>query len=223
MPATFGSRMYRFYTTLTAPRLPRGVVAMNPYVAAETRRLFRAYLDRYYADATPRTLAIGINPGRFGAGVTGIAFTDPVALADFCGIPNDYARRRELSSEFVYEFIEAFGGVQAFTRKAFLSAAAPLGFTRGGVNLNYYDVPALAKACTPFIEMSMERQIACGGRRDYAVVLGTGKNYEFLKKLNDKRGWFERLVAVDHPRFIMQYRRKKVRDYVAKYVEAFAP
>lgn len=222
MPATFGSRVYRFYTSLAPPRLPGGVRAMNPYADPVARRYVKAYLDRFYADTRPRLLAFGINPGRFGAGITGVTFTDPVALADFCGIANDLPRRRELSSVFIYDFIERFGGVRAFTSKCFLTAAAPLGFTRGGVNLNYYDVPALARACEPFVVASVERHLTIGGRRDRAIVLGRGKNLAFLERLNAKHRWFGRLVGLDHPRFILQYRRKRVAEYVDRYVEAFS-
>lgn len=218
---SFGSRIYRFYTRLVPPRLPAGVRAMNPYLDPVARRYVRKYLDAFYDDARPRLLAFGINPGRFGSGITGVTFTDPVVLANVCGIANDLPRRRELSSVFIYEFIERFGGIHAFTQRCFLTAVAPLGFTRGGVNLNYYDVPALARACTHFIEDSVERHVAIGGRRDRAIVLGAGANLKFLARLNERHGWFERLVGLDHPRFIMQYRRKRVGEYLDRYVEAF--
>ena len=218
----FGSRIYRFYTTLAAPRLPAGVRAMNPYRDRVARRYVKAYLDAFYADARPRLLAFGINPGRFGSGITGVTFTDPVALADYCGIANHLPRRRELSSVFIYQAIERLGGVRAFTKRCFLTAAAPLGFTRGGVNVNYYDMPALARACEPFIARSVERHIACGGRRDRAIVIGRGQNFAYMRRLNDEHGWFGRLDAVDHPRFILQYRRKRLDEYLKAYVEAFA-
>jgi hypothetical protein len=48
-------------------------------------------------------------------------------------------------------------------------------------------------------------------------VLGTGANYEFLSRLNEEEGFFEKLLAVEHPRFIMQYRRKRVDEFLAKY------
>ena len=86
---------------------------------------------------------LGINPGRFGAGVTGITFTDPVRLEKECGIPNNFDKRQELSSVFIYDFIAAWGGAEAFYSRFFLSAVFPLGFTREGRNLNYYDDPQL--------------------------------------------------------------------------------
>jgi hypothetical protein len=217
---TFASRAYRFYTRLREPRVPRGVGVMNPYLEASVRRSMRAFLDRFFADNRERTLILGINPGRFGAGITGVTFTDPVALADFCGIPNDLPRRRELSSVFIYDMIARYGGPEPFYAKFFLTAISPLGYTRDGLNLNYYDEPALAKAVTPFIVESLEQQIALGCRRDVAYVLGFGANRKFIEKLNASQRFFDRIVALEHPRWILQYRRKKVDFYVNKYLDA---
>src|SRR5207237_5309002 len=130
------------------------------------------------------------NPGRFGAGITGITFTDPVALGDDCGIPNHLPRRRELSSIFVYDVVNALGGATTFYRDFFLSAVCPLGFTRGGLNLNYYDDTRLARAVTPFIVSSVEKHLAFGGRRDHVVILGRGQNAKFFQALNTEHGWF---------------------------------
>lgn len=218
--STFGTRAYRFYLRLTRPKVPRGVTVMNPYRDPVVRRYVRRFLTRYFNDYRERALVLGINPGRFGAGVTGITFTDPVAMADFLGIPNHMPRRRELSSVFVYDMIHRFGGADAFYAKFFLTAISPLGYTRAGLNLNYYDEPSLSKAVTPFIVDSLEKQIALGCRRDIAIVLGFGANRRFLEQLNAEHRFFRRIVALEHPRWIMQYRRKKLDHYVDKYVAA---
>ena len=194
---------------------------MNPYTDARIRHYVHEFLERYFDDNQPRVLVFGINPGRFGAGITGITFTDPVALADLCGITNDLPRRRELSSVFVYDFIERFGGVRAFYRQFFLTATSPLGFTRAGRNLNYYDDPRLARAVTPFITHSIERQIALGGRRDHAIVLGRGPNMKFITRLNVEHGFFQEIHPLEHPRAIMQYRRRQLEHYLSRYVEVF--
>jgi hypothetical protein len=200
-----------------APRVPSGVTVMNPYTEPRTQVYVRTFLDKYFSDNDERTLIIGINPGRFGSGITGVTFTDPVALADELGIPNDMQRKRELSSIFIYDVINHMGGPQAFYRRFFLSAASPLGFTRGGTNLNYYDERKLERAVTPFIVSTIEAQIALGCRRDRVIVLGRGANARFLTRLNDEHRWFASLQALDHPRFIMQYRRKKLDAYIASY------
>ena len=181
----------------------------------------RAFLDNYFDDDAKRTLVFGINPGRFGAGITGITFTDPVALADFCGVANDLQRKRELSSIFIYDFIRRYGGVREFYRHFFLTAVCPLGFTRDGLNLNYYDVPALARAVEPFIVASIRRHIAIGGRVERAIVIGKGKNLQFMSELNARHGFFRELLSVEHPRSIMQYRRKQLERYLAEYEAVF--
>ena len=216
-PSTFAARALAFYASLRVPKVPRGVLVMNPYRDRRVRGYVRAFLEKYYADNEPRTLVLGINPGRFGAGITGITFTDPVALADFCGIANDLPRRRELSSVFIYDVIHALGGPMPFFRRFFLTAVSPLGFTRGGLNLNYYDRPDLRRAVTPFIERSLARHVAMGGRSDRAVVLGRGDNARFVADVNERRGFFRSVVALDHPRFILQYRRKRAAGYVREY------
>lgn len=194
---------------------------MNPYASPEVAGNVRTFLRAYFNDNRPRVLVFGINPGRFGAGITGITFTDPFALAEFCGIPNSLGTRRELSSVFIYDFIARYGAVREFYQDFFLTAASPLGFLRRSLNLNYYDVPQLARAVTPFIVRSIEQQIAAGGRRDHAIVIGKGANLTFLRELNDRYAFFERLHALEHPRAIMQYRRKRLQEYLGEYVQVF--
>jgi hypothetical protein len=195
---------------------------MNPYADRRVRHYVRAFMDKYFADNRERVLVFGINPGRFGAGITGITFTDPVALADFCGIANHFPRVRELSSVFIYQFIDNYGGTREFYRGFFLTAVAPLGFTRNGLNLNYYDDRRLATAVTPFIVGSIRRHIALGGRTDHAIVLGKGSNFRFVQKLNAVHGFFEQIHPLEHPRPIMQYRRRQLARYLTEYVNLFA-
>lgn len=190
---------------------------MNPYRDPRVLRYVRAFLDKFYSDDNPRTLILGINPGRFGAGVTGVTFTDPVALNDFCGIENHLGRRRELSSVFVFDVVNHLGGPERFFSRYFLSAICPLGFTKGGINMNYYDDPKLVEAVRPFIVRTLRQQIALGARRDVAVILGRGTNLKFMQRLNDEEQLFGELRGLDHPRFIMQYRRKRVQEYLQTY------
>ena len=194
---------------------------MNPYRDPAVRGYVEAFFRIFYSDTAPRTYVFGINPGRFGAGRTGVMFTDPVALEVCCGIPNHLEKRRELSSEFIYDVIGECGGVRDFYGRFFLTAACPLGFVREGLNFNYYDDPRLLKRLKPFVVRMIKEQLAFGARREAAIVLGTGDNHRFLAALNGEYQFFNRLVPLDHPRFIMQYRRKRLAEYRRKYVEAF--
>lgn len=191
---------------------------MNPYLDPRTRVCLERFLTKYFNDARPRTLIIGINPGRFGSGLTGVTFTDPFALTNECGISHDFVGQRELSADFVYRVVSSLGGAAKFYSRLFMSAVCPLGFTRKGINLNYYDDKRLEKAVTPFITASIERHLLFPVRREHVVVLGRGKNAAYFNRLNEEHEWFENVHTLDHPRFIMQYRRKKLQSYIDEYV-----
>lgn len=205
--------------------LPEGVRAMNPYQNnnEEVDRIMRIFHEKYFADKAPRQLILGINPGRHGAGLTGIPFTDSPALRKHCQIETSI-ETRETSSEFVYSFINAFGGPQAFYQQWFIGGVCPLGFlqlnARGNwVNWNYYDQKVLEKAVTPFIIEQISKQADFCGNPSTCLVLGTGKNYKFLKQLNEKQQWFSKVIALEHPRYIMQYKRKQKDEYSKKFVQ----
>ncbi|GEO09759.1 uracil-DNA glycosylase family protein [Segetibacter aerophilus] len=198
-----------------------GVEVMNPFSDAETARVVNVFYNKYYNDDNPRYCIVGINPGRFGGGVTGVPFTDPIRLEKECGIENSWPRKQELSSVFVYDMINAFGGPEAFYRKLYFTSISPLGFTKGGKNLNYYDDKILAQRVIPFSVESFRKQIAWGLNTSVAFCLGEGENFKFLSKLNLEYKLFEKIVPLSHPRFIMQYKLKTKDVYIEKYLREF--
>jgi hypothetical protein len=219
---TFAAGAYKFYRTLELKGpLPKGVRVLNPYKDQAVRVYLDLFLSKFFSDSGKRILVFGINPGRFGAGITGITFTDPVALETFCGIPNSLPKKRELSSEFVYSFIQSWGSPEVFYKHFFLTALCPLGFTKNGKNYNFYDDPKLLKAVRPFMLKSIKTQLAFGASSETAIVLGTGKVKSVFETLNQEHKFFKRILAVEHPRFIMQYRRKKMIGYMRLYKEVF--
>jgi hypothetical protein len=139
--------------------LPGGVAIMNPFTDQLAWELTTAFYNKFYDDNRSRQFIFGINPGRFGGGVTGIPFTDPIRLENECGIKNDLAKKPELSSLFVYEVVNAYGGAQKFYGDFFITALSPLGFTKDGLNLNYYDDKELLKDTRPFIINCIRQQI----------------------------------------------------------------
>lgn len=219
---TFGDKLYDFYINqkIETP-LPEGIEVLNPYHDKKVKGYVRKFLDKFYNDNNKRTFIIGINPGRFGAGITGINFTDPVALKEHCGIDNDFPQKKELSSEFVYKAIDFIGGPKAFYNKYLLVAMSTLGYVKNGVNYNYYDDKELQKAVTPYVVENIWKQIEFGANRKAAVVMGTGKNFKFFDSLNKSHGFFDKTYVVEHPRYIMQYKRKQLNDYLKKYKEVF--
>ncbi len=208
--------------------LPGGITIMNPFRDDKAiLPLSSAFYRKYYNDQNPRHLILGINPGRFGAGVTGIPFTDPKRLIEKCGIPFSGDLKHEPSSVFIYDMIDAFGGAAAFYRKFYINSVCPLGFTSAGkngreVNYNYYDSPALTETMYPFIVENIETQVGFGINTDVCFCFGNGKNEKFLHKLNEDMGFFGTIVALEHPRFIMQYKTKSKQFYIDKYLTAFS-
>lgn len=203
-------------------KLPKGIEVLDPYKNEQVLELCSQFYYKYYNDSRPRTLLLGINPGRFGSGTTGVSFTDPIKLEKYCGIKNDLPKKPELSADFIYAMIEAFGGPELFYSKYFVSAVSPLGFTSKGKNINYYDVPALEKAVTPFMVESINKMIAMGMSVTKVYCIGGDKNLKALTRMNDQHKWFGEIIPLPHPRFIMQYRRKKLQDYIDLYLMRLA-
>ena len=216
---TFAKKVIAFNKSLGKEiKTPASITVLDPYSSPDTLKISSQFYTKYYSDQKPRIFILGINPGRFGAGVTGVPFTDPINLEEHCGIKNERDKRHELSSIFVYEFINAFGGATKFYKKFFITAVCPLGFTSEGKNINYYDDRKLQNAVEPFIISKMNQQLKFPAYQNVALILGEGKNYKYFSGINNTHNFFDHLVALPHPRFILQYRRKKTSEYVERYL-----
>ncbi len=216
------NKILSFLTRIKFPVvLPAGVEVMNPFADAETRRVCNLFYHKYYNDRHCRYAIVGINPGRFGGGITGIPFTDPIRLETVCQIENTWIKKQELSSVFIYEMMAAFGGAKTFYNKFYFTSVSPLGFTRQGKNLNYYDDKIVADAIVPFALACFARQSSWLDR-SVAFCLGEGKNFAFLQHLNQKHQLFDRIVPLPHPRFIMQYRLRTKDNYISGYLDKLA-
>jgi hypothetical protein len=218
---TFADRVLDYHFNLRSDwELPPGVELIYPFGEPATQACMRAFYHKYFSDNQPRTFVLGINPGRFGAGVTGVPFTGPVRLREACGIENPFPAKGELSADFIYRWIAAMGGPEVFYRDFYISSVCPLGFTKNGKNYNYYDSKKLERAVTPHIVANLRTQLAFGGRRDRVLCLGEGQNFRFLQALNEKHRFFEEVIPLSHPRYVMQYKRKALEDYLGRYVAA---
>jgi hypothetical protein len=120
--------------------------------------------------------------------------------------------------------IHAYGGVEKFYGDFFINSPCPLGFTSNNngkeINYNYYDSNELMHAVKGFMIDSIKKLIKLGISTDACICLGTGKNEKILNKLNDEHKFFGKIIAVEHPRYIMQYKSKAMDVYIKKYVDA---
>jgi hypothetical protein len=215
----FSRNAINFFTNLTSPKiLPNNVKVLNPYKNSNVKKITINFYNRFFNDTNERIFILGINPGRFGGGVTGIAFTDPIALEEYCGIKSSLIKKPELSSKFVYSFINEFGGVKKFYSKIFIGAIYPLALLHNGKNYNYYDSKELYQHLKPDLISSLQNQVNIGARKDVVICLGK-KNVVYLNELNNNLRYFRKLIVLEHPRFIMQYRLKEKDFYINKYID----
>src|SRR5258705_5463018 len=147
MSVTLADHLIKFYEALSPPaNLPPGTDILFPQSNKEVMGVMKIFFNKYFNDNNPRRMMFGINPGRFGGGITGINFTAPRQLKNNCDIDHSFGNSSELSAEFIYEVIEGYGGPAKFYSGHFISALNALGFTRNGVNMNYYDDKGLQEA-----------------------------------------------------------------------------
>ncbi|GJM31739.1 MAG: DUF4918 domain-containing protein [Saprospiraceae bacterium] len=219
---TFAQQVIEFTIGLEPNwEVPKGIEVLYPYHYQPTLATLRAFYAKYYNDHQERIAIFGINPGRFGAGITGVPFSDPIRLEEQCGIANSFDKRQELSSVFVYNFIEEYGGVKPFYDKYYITSLCPLGFTKDGKNYNYYDDRKLENAVLPHILENIRAQFDIGVSNKACICMGQGKNYQFFQKINEKYHFFEHILPVPHPRWVMQYRLKRKAEFLQLFLDTF--
>jgi len=218
----FAKSLMNYYQGLQPPKgLPKEVEVMNPYQNRKTFDIASKFYHTYYSDTEERFICFGINPGRFGAGVTGVPFTDPIRLEEVCKIENPFDKKAELSSKFIYDMIAAYGGPEKFYAKFYISAVSPLGYVKDGINLNYYDIKGFKELFEMYAVNEIKKQFSLGISKKIAFSIGKGQNIKFLNWLNEKHDFFEKIVPLSHPRWVMQYRLKRKEEFVNEYLTAF--
>ena len=221
MTSSLADNLISFYKTLAPPeRLPNKIEILFPQQNKEVLDVVSTFFKKYYSNKYERRMILGINPGRFGAGITGINFTAPKQLKENCKIVHPFNHSSELSAEFIYEVIEAYGGCKKIYNDWFIGAVCPLGFIKDGKNINYYDDKKLQEAVTPFIIETINQQLSFGIKTDYCICIGGEKNFKFLSAQNNEYRWFKEIIPLPHPRFILQYRRKQKDIYIHQYLSA---
>jgi hypothetical protein len=95
------------------------------------------------------------------------------------------------------------------------------------VDLDHSGEKVLKNAVTPFVEHWLRTVLHCDTtpsagrmRTDTVLCIGTGKNAACFSKLNERLGLFERIIALAHPRYVMQYKARSMEVYIDKYLAA---
>lgn len=101
--------------------------------------LVKEFYQSVYTKSSARLVLCGMNPGRFGAGKTGIPFLDFRSLSKI--MPTVNKQDSERSAGFVFDVIERYGK-ESFFDDVYLTNISWFGFEKEGKNHNYYMLSA---------------------------------------------------------------------------------
>ncbi|MFT4834525.1 MAG: hypothetical protein ACJAVY_001631 [Marinoscillum sp.] len=220
---SIAERIIAFNKSLSPPSgLPKEVGVLNPYKDEQALTVSSIFYNKFYSDENQRIALFGINPGRFGGGITGIPFTDPIKLTEKLDLEHSFALRAELSSNFMYEMIEAYGGADRFYASFYFTALSPLGYVKEDKNLNYYDIPNWKPIFETYANEQIVNQLKFPLNTNFAICIGQGQNLKFLESLNQKHHYFNEIKVVPHPRWIMQYRLKRKSEFIDQYLQTLS-
>lgn len=98
--------------------------------------LIDKFFVKYYGKLLPDCVICGINPGKNGAGKTGIPFIDFATLSKL--LPGVENFNVEPTATFFYDIISAFGA-DNFFNKFYVTNFSSVGYIKNDKNFNYYD------------------------------------------------------------------------------------
>lgn len=208
--------------------LPDGIKVINPFKDDPKElvsKVTTAFYQKYYDNTCTRRLILGSSPARRGSAVTGVPFADAKHLYSETGICIDKFHINQTSSEFMDEVIREYGGYKKFYTDFYMNFVFPLGLVRTNskgneINCNYYENKKLQDSLYSFILSSIRSQIDFGIDTSVCYCIGSGKNFNYLTKINDAHKLFNTIIPLEHPRFITQYNSKRKDMFVKKYIEA---
>ncbi|MDU6040609.1 uracil-DNA glycosylase family protein [Clostridium butyricum] len=118
------------------------VTVLNEFISNEKfiRKFYEEYVD--YNIGNIKVVMCGINPGRYGAGKTGIPFIDFNSLSEL--LPYVNRKDSERSAEFFYSIIKNYGA-KKFYSNIYVTNICSVGFEKDKKNYNYYQLPKSVK------------------------------------------------------------------------------
>uniref|UniRef100_UPI0022E3F48C uracil-DNA glycosylase family protein n=1 Tax=Clostridium beijerinckii TaxID=1520 RepID=UPI0022E3F48C len=118
------------------------VTVLNEFINNEEfiRRFYEKYVDHNIGHI--KVVMCGINPGRYGAGKTGIPFVDFNSLSELLSDVN--RKDSERSAEFFYSIIKNYGA-KKFYSNIYVTNICSIGFEKDKKNYNYYQLPKSVK------------------------------------------------------------------------------
>ena len=209
--------------------VPNGFEIINPFISKNKdniKKITEIFYQKYYNDNNYRYIILGSSPARRGTSITGVPFEDATRLVLETGMKIENFSINKQSSNFLSNVIVQYGGFEKFYNKFYMNFVCPFGIIKKNlngnwVNCNYYEDKELTKSLYNFIIESLHEQIKIGINTSKCYCIGSGENYNFLSELNEKYKFFDVIIPLEHPRFIMQYNSKNKKLFIEKYLKAF--
>ena len=230
-PKTTAQKILEFYDSLKNAdiNLPERYRLINPFTGANQQQIAQItqrFYRQHYHDNKQRFMILGSSPARRGTALTGVPFEDVNHLQKDTRISLDAFGANKRSSSFLYEVMEEYGGRQNFYKQFYMSFVCPLGIENinlkgNWANCNYYENAVLKKCLHTFIVDSLRRQIDFNIDTTVCFCTGSGENFKFLSNINNEHHFFDAIVPLEHPRFIMQYNADRKEEFMQKYVNIF--
>lgn len=208
--------------------LPEKYNLINPYNSEAKytiEQITQSFYHKFYDDSKKRRIILGSCPARRGTAITGVPYEDAAHLQNQTGIYIENFYVNKSSSNFLYDVIDLYGGPEKFYNDFYMNFICPLGIVKinskgNEVNCNYYENKQLQNCLYDLIVTSLKKQVEFNIDRSVCYCIGSGENYEFLKLINEKFNFFDKIIPLEHPRFIMQYNSKNKDYYLKKYLTA---
>ena len=227
---TFSQQVLQFNNNLSriSLNLPNGFKIINPFNGEskeEIKKITTSFYSKFYNDSHKRRMILGSSPARRGTAVTGVPYEDAQHLQAETGIFIDNFHINKSSSNFLYEVIEKYGGCEKFYNDFYMNFICPLGIVRinskgNEVNCNYYENKRVQDTLYSFIINSIKEQLNFNIDTSICYCIGSGENYKFLSKINEQYDFFQSIIPLEHPRFIMQYNSVNKDLFIKKYLNA---
>ena len=227
---TFSDKVFQFDQELGNVKidLPAPYKIINPYSGSNKKQVLQMvqiFYHKYFNDTNKRRLILGSSPARRGSAITGVPFEDASNLQKETGIAIANFHVSNASSNFLNKVIDKYGGRNKFYRDFYLNFVCPLGICKTNskgnqVNCNYYENKRVEEILTPFMISALKKQINFGIDTSVCYCIGSGPNYQELSKINKELYLFQKIIPLEHPRFVTQYHPGDEEKYLNKYLNA---
>ena len=227
---TFSDKVFQFDQELGIVKInvPEPYKIINPYSSKNKKQvlqMIQIIYHKYFNDTNKRRLILGSSPARRGSAITGVPFEDASNLQTETGISIANFHINNAASNFLNEVIDKYGERTKFYYDFYLNFVCPLGICKTNskgnqVNCNYYENKQVEEILTSLIISALKAQINFGIDTSICYCIGSSQNYQELSKINKKWHFFQKIVPLEHPRFITQYHPGDEEKYLNKYLNA---